>query len=159
MFIIMQQCCIYFEKYIILAFYKALIMNIEEFLKSKGIKSTSIRTRLLEILDSSNYPVSYREIDASIGNDFDRVTLYRNLKFLSDKKIIHKIDVNETNTSYNITKEGKFIDHPHFYCQQCEKVICLPQNTIDKIYLPDGFEQKSQKFIINGTCNLCNTKS
>lgn len=138
-------------------------MNIPEALKIKGIKVTQFRIRLLEVLESAKYPMQQKEIEELWGFNLDRVTLYRTLKSFSEKGIIHKIEVNESVTSYKLasinTESDEYIDHAHFHCSICGKVICLPQCEVKRFELPEGFEQIRGKVIIEGVCKFCNSKS
>ncbi len=137
-------------------------MDISRILNSVGLKVTPVRVALMEVLIRSEIPLQQKDIEVSMLEPIDRVTLYRNLKLLTKKNIIHKIEVNDSITTYNIVKaNGESIEdeeHPHFHCDTCNKVFCLPGVTINNLTLPSGFEQTSQKLIIDGICKSCNNR-
>ncbi len=132
-------------------------------LKQKGVKVTQNRLELVNILEKANNPLNQKDIESRLKEQPDRVTLYRNLKFLVDHEMVHKIEVNGSVTSYSLNRvnltDGHNSEHLHFHCSTCNKVICMPQCLIKEYDLPEGFTQQSSKLIVDGTCNLCNTKN
>ncbi|TLX77811.1 transcriptional repressor [Labilibacter sediminis] len=156
----MQHCCIYYKRCIFVNLNSRILMSIEELLKLKGVRSTGIRLKLIQVLMNSEYPLQQKEIEERWDEHIDRVTLYRNLKFLTSIGIIHKIEVSEFITSYNVNNlddAEESSEHLHFHCVDCDKVICMPQHTIDEYKLPEGFMPANKKLIIDGTCKWCNT--
>jgi Fur family ferric uptake transcriptional regulator len=135
-------------------------MQIEKILKAKGIKVTPHRINLVRILLSSDCALQPKEIENKWKGTVDRVTLYRNLKKLTEKNVIHKIEVNELVSTYHINNDsvGNNVEseHLHFHCVLCDRVVCMPQCTVRSYELPNGFTQKRQKLIIEGICKWCN---
>ena len=136
-------------------------MDIADFLNKNKIKATSTRVQLLEILSSNPYPLQAKEIEEKWDSKIDRVTLYRTLKTLVAKNIIHKIEVNELITCYNFFNpeeiEDHNPDHAHFHCNKCEKVICLHDYVNETKPLPNGYIQSKTNIVIEGVCKFCNT--
>ncbi len=137
-------------------------MNFSGFLRDNGIKATRVRIRLLDILYEAQYPIQQKEIERRWGEDIDRVTLYRNLKTLSNLSIIHKIEVSESVTSYKLSSHNylgkQYAEHAHFHCAVCNKVICMPQYKVGEYQMPEGFKQIKSKIIIEGVCKWCNNQ-
>ncbi len=134
--------------------------TVTHILKKKGVRVTQNRVDLLDILNDAQHPLNQKDIEERLSVKPDRVTLYRNLRFFVDHKIIHKIEVNDSLTSYSLNRtfieEEHSEEHLHFYCSVCHKVICMPQLSIKEYDLPEGFSQQSSKLIVNGICNICN---
>lgn len=143
--------------------YSEEVLEVAQILKEKGVRVTQNRVELLNVLNDAGHPLNQKEIEERLSVTPDRVTLYRNLRFFVDNKIIHKIEVNGSLTSYSFNRihfdEAHSAEHLHFYCSICHKVICMPQHGIKKYDLPKGFSQQSTKLIVNGICNICNTKN
>ncbi len=135
-------------------------MNFYTLLNNNQIKATSTRIHLLEILANSPQPMQAKEIEKKWDSKIDRVTLYRTLKTLVEKKIIHKIEINEYITCYNFigisSKSYEESDHAHFHCSVCDKVICLHNYKYETKPLPGGYIQSTTNVIIEGICILCN---
>lgn len=135
-------------------------LAVVQILKKNGIRVTQNRVELLNILNDARHPLNQKDIEEQLSTTPDRVTLYRNLRFFVDHKIIHKIEINGSLTSYSVNRthidHGHSAEHLHFYCSICHKVTCMPQHGIKKYDLPDGFSQQSSKLIVNGICNICN---
>ena len=136
---------------------------VAQILKKNRIRVTQNRVELLNILNDAQHPLNQKDIEELLSATPDRVTLYRNLRFFVDRKIIHKIEVNGSLTSYSLNRahvvDGHSAEHLHFYCSICHKVICMRQHGIKKYELPQGFIQQSSKLIVNGICNICNEKN
>jgi len=135
-------------------------MTANSILKEKGIKITQNRLELLEVLEKSENPINPKEIEKQLNISLDRVTLYRNLKFFVDNKIVHKIEVNGSITTYSLNrsilnKAHSNSEHLHFHCNLCDGVTCMPQCKIKEHDLPKGFVQQSSQLIVNGICNVC----
>jgi Fur family ferric uptake transcriptional regulator len=79
---------------------------------------------------------------------------------LTEKNVIHKIDVNNSVSIYHINIGDDIYDikseHLHFHCVLCDRVVCMPQCNICSFELPKGFTQHKQKLIIDGICKWCN---
>lgn len=131
-------------------------MDVTNYLSQFGLSRTNIRTKLLEILHSSDEALSTKEIESKLDDDVDRVTLYRSIKLFEEKRIIHKIVIDKQVTKFKLinTKKGK--EHPHFHCIECDKVVCLPDTPLPTCTLPDGFSVQAQNTIVEGTCQKCN---
>nr|WP_321407324.1 transcriptional repressor [uncultured Carboxylicivirga sp.] len=131
-------------------------MGANEFLSEFGLSRTAIRTKLVQILMDANEALSSKEIEAFLDDNIDRVTLYRTIKLFEEKKLIHKIVVDEQITKYRLIKPNKNTEHPHFHCVRCDKVVCLPDTPLPCCDLPEGFSVSNQNTIIEGTCQKCN---
>ncbi|MBT8351099.1 MAG: transcriptional repressor, partial [Deltaproteobacteria bacterium] len=67
--------------------------NYVHLLENSGLASTPNRLKLLEVIGNNNYPLNDREIINILtrSNDINRVTDYRILDLLVEKKIVDRI--------------------------------------------------------------------
>jgi Fur family ferric uptake transcriptional regulator len=136
----------------------AKINEISSLLKSKGLNVTEIRRQLVALLLTPGSALTQKEIEEFLGAKMgavDRVTLYRNLRLLMEKHVIHQIPIDAHTVKYKLAGEHKKVDHPHFHCSHCDKVLCMPQLKIEENMLPGGFVIESSHVIIEGVCDLC----
>nr|WP_321450231.1 transcriptional repressor [uncultured Carboxylicivirga sp.] len=131
-------------------------MEAVDYLSEYGLSRTTIRTKLVQILSDAKEALSSKEIEQQLDDNIDRVTLYRTIRLFEEKKLIHKIVVDEQTTKYRLIRPNKNTDHPHFHCVKCDKVVCLPQTPLPCCDLPQGFSANTQNTIIEGTCQKCN---
>lgn len=132
--------------------------ELENKLKKKGIKPTTMRLLIYEILHNYQKAMSLYEIEQQFDN-VDRSTIFRTLKTFQDHCIIHSIDVGTGTVKYALCQEGCSCGHNdlhlHFYCNNCGKTHCLKDFPIPKVELPDGFVFESANFVIKGICHNC----
>lgn len=129
-------------------------------LKIYSLKITQPRLRVLEIVSQHSTAVSQPELEKILGNEIDRVTLYRVLSTFEEKGIVHKVfDLNGTAAyamcSSDCTTETHKDHHVHFICSTCNSVYCLDEIHSPKIALPPGFHLDSIAVNVVGTCEKC----
>ena len=133
-------------------------------LEQHGLKKTKPRLSVLEILASRTTAISQPELEEFLGNEIDRVTLYRTLKTFEDNGILHKIiDFNGT-ANYascdtgHCSAEAHNDQHVHFNCTICLNVYCLESLDIPKLAMPGGFVASSTHLLVYGICEDCTKK-
>ncbi len=136
-------------------------MNIvHELLKSKNLNVTEIRRRVIVSLLQPGKALTHKEIEESLERDLgpvDRVTLYRTIRVLLEKGIIHQIPIDAQQVKYKLADGQKKSDHPHFLCSSCDRLVCMPQLNIKQEMLPFGFTIQSVSLVIEGVCPNCTT--
>ena len=97
-------------------------------LKSHGLRSTGPRIAVLRALADAPSPLSYSDVLALLGEtDWDPATVYRNLIKLKEAGVATVVSRAEGISRYAIkTDEMDEHLHPHFICDTCSKVSCLP---------------------------------
>jgi Fur family ferric uptake transcriptional regulator len=101
--------------------------EIENKLRDKNTKPTSMRILVYDFLASQDVALSLSEIEAHFY-PADRITLYRTLKTFEEKGIVHSIQ--ENNTSKYILCNDECNEethkdwHLHFYCKICKHTTC-----------------------------------
>ena len=81
-------------------------------------------------------------------------TVYRNLNFLADAKMIRKLDVGQTIVHFDADLSA----HHHFICNECQQVYDIFYN--DEIISNDAQRQTDHKnkktdLVFSGTCKNC----
>lgn len=132
----------------------------KKLLRDNNLKVTQPRLRVLEIVSSKNSAISQPELEKLIGQETDRVTLYRILASFEEKGIFHKVfDLNGTATyatcSSHCTEHDHHDQHVHFICSACNSVICLDEIFLPKITVPQNFALHSIAVNAIGLCEKC----
>ncbi len=140
-----------------------------EILKLHDIKKTPGRISIIRALQEHNSPMSENDMKDKMQENYDRITFYRNINTLSSAGIIHKIVVDNTHIRYGLNcckakhepvglNDNAHIhrnEHAHFFCEMCEKVICLENVKIPNFELPQGYQKSDSDVIIKGKCEKC----
>ena len=119
-------------------------MNIEKILDIKNIKLTTARKVILEILISSNKPLSYEDIKNELS--MDKATFYRNITKFEEENIISSFESNDKKRYFEIQKTK----HSHFICTNCSQIECIHEKL--------NFDLKNYQvdnIIIKGLCPKC----
>tara|TARA_B110000285_G_scaffold221184_1_gene273792 strand:- start:837 stop:1124 length:288 start_codon:yes stop_codon:yes gene_type:complete len=93
--------------------------------------------------------------------EYNRITLYRTIKFFKEKGIIHEIALSGNESNYAICKEecdtiAHHHQHIHFKCNECDIIYCVEVNKFPYIDLPNyKIEQIEIQAI--GLCENCNS--
>lgn len=122
-------------------------------------RKTKSKTEIFEVLKSSGKALSHDIIQAHVGSDIDRATIYRVLnRFCEDGKV-HKIVGDDGKQYFAICpncgekKQVHSHSHIHFRCLQCGKVECLDREI--SVPLPEGYVAKVHNLVISGSCHEC----
>jgi|SRR5690606_36909886 len=132
----------------------------EQLLRANQLRVTKPRLRVLDIIDHKESAISQPDLEKILGNDIDRVTLYRILASFEEKGILHKVfDLNGTATyaicSTECTSHHHHDQHVHFICSSCNSVFCLDEITMPDIRVPSGFALHSIAINAVGICDKC----
>jgi Fur family ferric uptake transcriptional regulator len=132
----------------------------KEFLHEKGIKNTKQRSMVLDVLKSSDSPVTAEYIYLKLKEENAEVwlsTIYRTLEVLTSKGLVAKTNIlNEGKASYELTCEQH---KHHMICMGCSKMVPVedcPFDEFEKLLCKKtGFEVKGHKLEIYGYCPDC----
>lgn len=132
-----------------------------ELLDSVSLESTPQRLRVLEVVGNNSFPLSALEIFQTLDrkNPINKVTVYRILDLLVEKKIIDRISTGGRASYYGLAPNANHQAHPHFYCKSCGQMDCLNPGS-----LPVDFETFKNTFPgridklemrLDGICKNC----
>ncbi len=134
--------------------------------KKDGFKKTPARTSILDIFKKAKKPIDVGGIVKRLKIlkiKVDRVTVFRNINLLVNKKLINKVEFNEGKYRYEI---ASLPHHHHLVCTKCgyindiesdslHKEISKISNTVKKIY---NFKIEEHKVEFFGKCKNCKGK-
>ncbi len=133
---------------------------INDILKRNDLSITDSRKKILGLFVNHTGALNHGAIEKSIGDEMDRVTIYRTLQVFVDKGLIHTIPTNDNSISYALCKDhceaGHHHDnHVHFICTTCSNTTCLDDVTIPEVKLPKGFKPHHAEMVVSGVCKDC----
>ncbi|MFC4213387.1 Fur family transcriptional regulator [Pedobacter lithocola] len=126
------------------------------------LKQTRPRLLVLEQIIGRSAAVSQPELEKTLKQEVDRVTLYRTLTTFEEKGILHKIMGSDGKANYAMCDTKCTIDHHqdqhlHFSCSTCQKIYCLDIQ-IPNIAIPNHFNVDAMQVMATGTCETCSKK-
>ncbi|MGB0128731.1 MAG: Fur family transcriptional regulator [Rhodocyclaceae bacterium] len=132
--------------------------EIPELISARGGRVTRTRTAVLEILRAADHALTHDEIGAQLsaqGIAHDRVTLYRNLDWLVDKGLAHRVAGTDRVGRFNAAADEAH-GHAHFHCASCNAVFCLEAlQPAVAATLPAGFQLDHAELTLHGRCPNC----
>jgi Fur family ferric uptake transcriptional regulator len=135
--------------------------ELQDAIREAGLRSTAPRVAVLRILLQAKSPLSHADVaDALAQQGFDRATVYRNLSDLTNAGLVRRTDHGDHIWRFElITSKSHDADHPHFICNSCGTVTCLPETAVSlkpRRGLPGAFRQKSTLAVqFRGLCDGC----
>ena len=130
-----------------------------ELIRAAGLRSTAPRIAVYQRLLKASGPVSHAELADDLAPlGFDKVTIYRNLVDLTEAGLVSRQDLGDHVWRFELITAGHDAEHthPHFMCQTCGEVVCLPDVSISikpsKKKDPFG---SVQEVLLKGVCTRC----
>ena len=131
-------------------------MQTIEILKSKGIKVTLQRIKVLEHIMKINDHLTAEQIHKAISTTneiLSLATVYNTLGLFVNKGILLKLNGPEDKAFFDVTIK----DHFHFYCTKCKSIHDVSSTNIDVASMDfKGNKVDSFYGYFIGTCNECN---
>jgi Fur family ferric uptake transcriptional regulator len=120
-------------------------------------RNTRIREEMITLfVGNQGVAFSEAEINQLFGNRADRVSIYRNIRLLLQKSVIHRIVCEGGKLRYAMEKRDlPQQQHPHFECTACGRVSCLTGSRPARLALPEGFVAHQMEMLIKGICPKC----
>ena len=101
-------------------------------LHDQGLRATAPRVAVLRVLAEAERPLSHSEVVERLGDaDWDQATIYRNLVKLEEAGLARIASRVEGIDRYALatSPEDRHL-HPHFVCEDCGRIACLPAELI-----------------------------
>ncbi len=135
-------------------------ITIQRVLQRHGLRNTNARQEVLRFFMEQEFAISHSEIEQVLGEQFDRVTLYRTLKSFEKSGLIHKVPDDRAVVKYAACDQAcnereHQDDHIHFKCDRCQQTVCLHQVHIDSPKLPKGYQADGFQLLVTGVCPSC----
>ena len=86
-------------------------------LKKSGLKITSVRRNILEILENSKKPLSARELLLKINAN--KTTIYREIETLLNFGYLNEVNFGDRSKRYELSSLGH---HHHLVCLKCKNI-------------------------------------
>ncbi|MDN3203806.1 transcriptional repressor [Algoriphagus sediminis] len=134
--------------------------NPTSLLKSHKLRVTDCRLATIEEFLEKQVALSHGDLEESLGQKFDRVTIYRTLKTFQEKDVVHMVLDDKGVTKYALCNhdhgaEKHSHEHVHFKCTKCQETVCIESAKLPNITLPEGFVKKEMSLLVQGTCDKC----
>ncbi len=138
------------------------VMEPAALLRAQGVRPTPLRKEALALLYEAGTPLSLKGLsDRFRGKQPDRVSLHRTLVLLELKGLVHKVfgaDGAWHYCAHPAESNGCPGNHAHFLCLSCGKMVCLQDQPIPLLMLPEGYVVEGKQLLAYGLCSECADK-
>jgi Fur family ferric uptake transcriptional regulator len=130
-------------------------------IRGAGMRSTAPRLAVLERLRRAAAPMTHAEITAALTPlGFDRATIYRNLVDLAGAGLATRIELGDHVWRYEVRRtepRSAAREHPHFVCNDCGTVSCLPSVRVAIRPAPGRRSPVASvsEIVLKGRCGSC----
>jgi len=109
-------------------------LELTDRLKNRGFRITKQRLSILEALMEANKPLTPKEIIFKVRKvtSADKATIYRNLEFLLQNRIIKEVYFNDNYIRYELAQKKH---HHHIVCKGCSKIIAVELRGVEELIL------------------------
>ena len=130
--------------------------DFRDLLVSRGIRVTEQRLALLDAIARVTSPISHPELTERMeGSGLDRATVYRNLLTLAEVGVLVRTQLGDNVWRFELPRvtTSDHARHPHFVCNECGSVKCLPSNAVKLRGDATGGEVAEVQ--LRGRCTSC----
>lgn len=143
--------------------------KVKDLLREKGLKVTSQRLMVLNILSAhGDEHLTVEEIYDLAKEESPEIglaTIYRTVQVLLELYVIEKVTFDDGFARYELNGEetGSGHRHHHAICTQCGKVYSLETDLLDtlekQVFESLGFEVTDHEVKLYGLCSACRRKA
>jgi len=143
--------------------------KVKDLLREKGLKVTSQRLMVLNILSAhGDEHLTVEEIYDLAKEESPEIglaTIYRTVQVLLELHVIEKVTFDDGFARYELNGEetGSGHRHHHVICTQCGKVYSLETDLLDtlekQVFESLGFEVTDHEVKLYGLCSACRRKA
>ena len=143
--------------------------KVKDLLREKGLKVTSQRLMVLNILSAhGDEHLTVEEIYDLAKEESPEIglaTIYRTVQVLLELHVIEKVTFDDGFARYELNGEetGPGHRHHHAICTQCGKVYSLETDLLDtlekQVFESLGFEVTDHEVKLYGLCSACRRKA
>ncbi len=130
--------------------------DLRQLLVDKGIRVTGQRMAILRELAKLRIPASHPELTERLaGEDLDRATIYRNLLSLTEAGLLVRTQLGDNVWRFELPnmKSTEHGTHPHFVCNDCGDVACLPESAV--ALRGEAIRNQVAEVQLRGRCVAC----
>ena len=137
--------------------------EVRALLKNQGMRATAQRLAVLLILHEQEAPMTHDEVMGLLSTGhYDKASIWRVLSDLAGVGIVRRMDLGDRVWRYELQDACRTVtdDHPHFLCEVCSEVTCLPSLEVRARNgeLPKALLDADFHIRISGTCGACTVK-
>ena len=103
--------------------------EVRSLIRAKGLRATGVRIDVLVALHEAGGPLTHEQVIGSLRDGvYDKASIWRILSDLADAGILRRMDLGDRVWRYELMDSCRAVvdDHPHFLCEECGSVQCLP---------------------------------
>ena len=129
-------------------------------LRARGLRATSARIAVLELLAATMRPMSHADLVTSLPAGHDRTTIFRVLATLARARLVRRVDVGDRIWRYQlITTEDPTALRASFVCTSCGTVLALRglEVSAPRARVPRALARREIEVLVHGLCNACAT--
>ena len=136
-------------------------VSVKDEIRASGKRMTRTRQAVLDVLESTKYPLSPLELYARLKKQsvaIDLVTVYRNLSALKSIGLVRQLKLHQEEQFRYEMKEGRE-HHHHIRCKSCGKIEDLLMCPLKKL---TSMIQRETRFLVgdhslefSGWCPQC----
>lgn len=139
----------------------------KEVLRENGLKVTTQRVAILEVLNSRpDEHLTAEEIYDYVKETYPEIglaTVYRTIQLLSELNLIEKLNLEDGYVRYEMGKGDRDSSgghrHHHLICLECDGIFSFQYDLLDaleeKIYETRGFKVEDHEVKLFGYCKRC----
>jgi Fur family ferric uptake transcriptional regulator len=131
-------------------------------LREAGLRATAARVAVLRALVRATMPRSHADVCDEVAElGYDRATVYRNLIDLTEAGLARRLDLGDHVWRFervpgDPAEPGHGTDvHPHFVCNECGTVECLPAASVAIRGVPRALRKNRLQVQLSGLCEAC----
>ena len=129
-------------------------------IRTAGLKGTVPRIAVLAEMMQADGPLSHGEIAGKLtARGFDQATVYRNLIDLAKAGVLLRIDLGDHVWRFEFRgDQARKREHPHFVCNECGTVSCMPRAKVRISPRPGTAESRIanvSEVLLRGRCEHC----
>jgi Fur family ferric uptake transcriptional regulator len=140
--------------------------NFNERLKEKGLRVTSQRQAVLEVIEEhEGQHLSTEEIYELVkakNPDIGLATVYRTLLLLDNMELVYKMDFDDGCSRYELNCNKEDHRHHHLICLKCGSVAEVKDDLLEsleeQILEKNGFIVKDHRVKFYGYCSNCRSE-
>lgn len=138
-------------------------MDAEALLEKRGVRPTSNRILVLRELVRATRPVSLSDLEALLGFQMDKASIFRVLELFTERDVVHAIEDGSRSLKYELCQSENHHSiadqHVHFYCKRCRQIYCFEDVKVPVVDVPEGFHSHAINYMIKGICPKCAGKN
>jgi Fur family ferric uptake transcriptional regulator len=137
---------------------KTAEIKLNEIIKASGLKITTSRLEILDLLSQKHCLLTIDEIAKKLKTKTDWATVYRTIIAFEKKGIISSSTMSDGSIRYEFADQNHSHHHHHVMCKSCNTIQPIDHCDIEdllKRVKKMGFTNISHQLEFSGTCKNC----